>query len=69
MVSAESQSIMDDAFNAIGGDLNKAWSGKMHQRMPDAFMMARVKLIRLHYDGMNDVERARAERTLKQIGG
>jgi len=69
IVSTASQAIMDNRFANLGIDINKTLSHKFLPFIEENMRLAQIELINSYYDDMSEVEKARAKRTLKAIGG
>ena len=68
-ISDTAQSIMKNHLNHIGGDLDKHYTKKTQAKINETMRLAQIDLIRSYWDDMDDETRARAKRTLDQIGG
>ena len=65
----EAQEIIDSHTKHIRGEVDRYYSKGTQDRINEDMRLAQVDLIRSYWDGMDDVTRARAKRTLDQIGG
>ena len=68
-VSDTAKQIMDNHLKSIGGDINRQYSPEFQVKINNNMRLAQIELIDSHYNDMDDLTKARADRTLKQIGG